>query len=63
VLEYYRTHHLEKEPSSGGPLKEGPTKSNVKKFDGKGRQGPPPPTPPSRLIKEGDNPPKPKSMK
>jgi hypothetical protein len=28
------------------PIKEGSTKSNVKKSDGKGRQSPPPPAPP-----------------
>ena len=33
------------------PLIEGKTKSNVKKYNGLGRQAPPPPPPPVRTIK------------
>lgn len=43
------------------PLVEGKTKSNVKSSSQTGRKAPPPP--PVRVIKEGEEPPKPNSKK
>lgn len=51
--------HLESQKNFSEALKEGPTKSNVKGGMPGHRNAPPPP-PPKRVIREGENPPKPK---